>query len=241
MRRSATIPTWIVVAWLIAATSAAASADTPPASSDAFDPLERYGKEIVFDVFRDGRPVGFHQVTFARDAEGLAVNAQFELKVDFLFFTAYRFSYQSKARWQNDQLISLDVEVDDDGAKASLRALRGNNGFTVERAETRYTIGQSIYPTNHWHPGVIGEERVLNTLTGRINDITIRPKGSEPVTTEVGDVMAMRFVYTGDLENEVWYDDKGRWVKMRFLGRDGSTIEYVCRRCQGRDSRQARQ
>ena len=44
---------------------------------------------------------------------------------------------------------------------------------------------------------------------------------------------ATRYAYTGDLDNEVWYDDVGRWVKMRFKGRDGSTIDYVCRRCQG--------
>lgn len=241
MRRAATIPTWIAVACLAAATSTAVSADTHSVSSDAFDPLDRYGTGILFDVLRNGNPVGFHRVTFARDAEGLAVNTRFEIKIDFLFFTAYRYSYQSNARWQNGQLVSLDVQVDDDGAKANLRALRGKDGLTVERADTRYTIRQPIYPTNHWHPGVIGEDRVLNTLTGRINDVTIRPKESEPVTTELGNVMAMRFDYTGDLENEVWYDDKGRWVKMRFPGRDGSTIEYVCRRCQGPDSKQALQ
>jgi hypothetical protein len=241
MRRITITTIMTAISCLAVSAGALASADTRPASSNTFDPLDRYGTGILFEVLRDGNPVGFHRVTFASDAEGLVVNTHFEIKVDFLFFTAYRYSYQSKARWQKDQLVSLDVQVDDDGAKANLRALRGKNGLTVERAETRYTIGQSVYPTNHWHPGVIGEVRVLNTLSGRINDVTIRPSGSEPVTTEAGNVMATRYVYTGDLENEVWYDEDGRWVKMRFLGRDGSTIEYVCRRCQGRDPRQAQQ
>ncbi|MEK9673671.1 MAG: DUF6134 family protein [Rhodospirillaceae bacterium] len=241
MRRASITTIWAAVSCLAASAGAIASADTHSISSDTFDPLDRYGTEILFDVRRNGNSVGFHRVTFARDADGLAVTTRFEIKVDFLFFTAYRYSYQSKARWQSDQLVSLDVQVDDDGAEASLRALRGKDGLAVDRAETRHTIDQSIYPTNHWHPGVIGEVRVLNTLTGRVNDVTIRPSGSEPVTTEVGNVMATRYVYTGDLENEVWYDNEGRWVKMRFLGRDGSTIEYVCRRCQGRDPRQARQ
>jgi hypothetical protein len=55
----------------------------------------------------------------------------------------------------------------------------------------------------------------------------------EFVDTERGPVMATRYAYHGDLETEVWYDDFGRWVKMRFAGRDGSTIEYVCTLCQG--------
>jgi hypothetical protein len=239
MFRKITIMIWTAIALLAAAAGSAAWADTPSASSDAFDPVDRYGSEILFDVLRDGTPVGFHRVAFTRDTEGLAVNSQFELEVDFLFFTAYRYSYRSQARWQNDQLVSLEAHVDDDGTASKLQAVRGKNGLTVARAKTRYTIEQPIYPTNHWHPGVIGETRVLNTLTGRINDVTIRPQGRQLIPTEAGDVMAMRFVYSGDLQNEVWYDDAGRWVKMRFLGRDGSTIEYVCRRCQGRDAKQA--
>ena len=61
-------------------------------------------------------------------------------------------------------------------------------------------------------------------------------KGREPIPTERGDVVASRYSYTGDLaDTEVWYDDVGRWVKLRFLGRDGTPIEYACRRCQGGD------
>ena len=62
---------------------------------------------------------------------------------------------------------------------------------------------------------------------------TINSSALENVVTEIGRIPATRFAYSGDLQNEVWYDDAGRWVKMRFKGRDGSTIEYVCRRCQG--------
>lgn len=36
----------------------------------------------------------------------------------------------------------------------------------------------------------------------------------------------------GDLRTTVWYDDRGRWVKRRLRGRDGSTVNYACRRCQ---------
>ena len=53
------------------------------------------------------------------------------------------------------------------------------------------------------------------------------------VATERGGIPATHHAYTGDLSTEVWYDDAGRWVKMRFEAQDGSTIDYVCRRCQG--------
>ena len=57
--------------------------------------------------------------------------------------------------------------------------------------------------------------------------------GSETVMTENGPVTATRYRYSGELETEVWYDDAGRWVKLRFKGREGTPIAYKCRRCQG--------
>jgi hypothetical protein len=37
--------------------------------------------------------------------------------------------------------------------------------------------------------------------------------------------------YSGELELDAWYSEAGRWLGMRFKGRDGSTIEYFCRNC----------
>ena len=61
------------------------------------------------------------------------------------------------------------------------------------------------------------------------------------VATERGPVMATRYAYSGELQTEVWYDECGRWVKMRFAGRDGSIIDYVCRQCQGGGARKVQQ
>ena len=46
---------------------------------------------------------------------------------------------------------------------------------------------------------------------------------------EVG-LLGLTF-YQGHLHLDAWYDISGRWMGMRFKGRDGSTIEYRCRNC----------
>ena len=54
-----------------------------------------------------------------------------------------------------------------------------------------------------------------------MNNVRIEARGQEYVPTEGGDAKAMRYAYTGELETEVWYDQEDRWVKMRFVGKDG--------------------
>ena len=103
----------------------------------------------------------------------------------------------------------------------------------MRTGQRSYVTPGQVFPTSHWHGAVVSEQRVLNTLTGLVNEVRIEARGREPVETESGMVAAGRYAYSGDLNTDVWYDDCGRWVKLRFQARDGSTIDYVCRRCQG--------
>ena len=93
------------------------------------------------------------------------------------------------------------------------------SGLSME--QTYYEIPAPILPTDHWNAAVLGNTRVLNTLTGIVNDVRINKLGRTEVATEVGQVSATHYAYTGDLQTEVWYDDAGSWVKMRFKGNDG--------------------
>jgi hypothetical protein len=197
------------------------------------DPFALYDGEIAFDVFRNGSKVGAHRTLFARDGADITVRSTFNLQIDFLFFTAYRFTYQSEGRWRAGNLEKLTAKVDDDGTPFSLQTARDGARMKITKGSDVYYDDIPLYPTNHWTANVLTQNRVLNTLTGEINRVSIVPAGRETVTTERGNVTATRYRYTGDLETEVWYDDERHWVKMRFAGRDGSSIEYVCRRCQG--------
>ena len=197
------------------------------------DPIALYGDKIAFDVFRDDERVGTHTVKFSRAGEEIIVNSRFEIKIDVFFLTVYRFLYKSDAIWRDGALSALNVEVDDNSEVFWLKAKRYGNVTDIQSAFSNVKHEGIVYPTNHWNARVLGETRVLNTLTGLVNNVSIAARDREVVQTERGKIEATRFSYSGDLETEVWYDDWGRWVKMQFSSRDGTKIKYVCRRCQG--------
>jgi hypothetical protein len=127
----------------------------------------------------------------------------------------------------------LKASVNDNGEFFSLAAHRDQDRISIRNPDGINTTNAPLIPTNHWNAAVLSQSRVLNTLTGDINNVRITAQTREQVETEQGPVLATHYVYSGDLETEVWYDAKGRWVKMRFTASDGSTIDYRCRRCQG--------
>ena len=65
-----------------------------------------------------------------------------------------------------------------------------------------------IFPTDHWHFGVVNENIVINTLTGDLNKAVILRKNQERLTCGSRCFLAQRYSYTGDLKTDVWYDQK---------------------------------
>ena len=224
----------VLVALLFAATGAANANTMTDSAQSPGDPFSLYGAQIHFDVYRKGEKVGFHRVRFGGTARKLTVQSEFKVQIDILLIPVFRFTYRSEGQWRNGTMRRLDASVDDDGTPFSLTVRDSGERLLIRTAEQRVSTEPPLFPTNHWNFGVTNQNRVLNTLTGKVNSVRIVPQEREPVMTERGMVQATRYAYSGDLETEVWYDDSGRWVKMRFNGKDGTPIEYVCRLCQGR-------
>ena len=195
------------------------------------NPFDLYQDKVRFDVLRDGEKVGFHEATFSGDEDDFWVTTRFELEIKVLFIRAYAFKYFSKANWKNGVLSEISVIVDDDGEPFSLKGRKEAGEFLIESPKKKFQTPLPLFPTNHWNANVVNESVVLNTLTGELNRVEIISRGAETLQSRYGEIKGQRYSYTGDLDTEVWYDRKGRWVGMEFKGKDGSIITYVCRQC----------
>lgn len=230
----------LLITTVLAVWSNAARADTASPSVGAFapeqlasragTPMTLYPHGLTFDVLRDGSVVGQHRTTFRRDGDALTVSARMDLTVKLLGLTLYGFAYQSTAEWRDGALRSLTAVTDDDGTVTRVTAQEEGGEMRVEGPNGAAGTEAPLFPTNHWHAGVLTRDQVLNTITGRIATVTITPGPVEWVSTGSGPRSARRFDYGGAIQVSSWYDAAGRWVKLRFK-RGGSTIEYRCRVC----------
>ncbi|WP_119299747.1 DUF6134 family protein [Dongia deserti] len=209
--------------------SGTAIADVP---LPARDPFQLYGNEILFDVERDGELIGQHIVTFTRTTEGVRVDSRADVEVDLLFLSAYRLRHQAHELWSDGELKSVEASTNENGDYTHVQAVRDAAGMVISSSEGTFKV-PAILPTSHWNAALLKGGPLLNTLTGKLSDVRVFYQGFDTVTTRGGSLRARRYLYSGDLNGEIWFDDEGRWVKLRFRTKDGSIINYVCRRCQG--------
>lgn len=217
--RSAMIPVALLLATLAAPAGATPGTD------------QRY----VFDVSREGTTIGTHEVRLRRHGDTTRAVIDTRLRVRFLGLTVYSLDYAAEEVWVGDRLQSLRVEVNRNGERLSLEGRRRDDVFEVRDAAGERRLPLPLVPTNHWHPSILEQQRVLNTLTGRVNDVTVQRVGEESLTLASTTVTATRYRFDGELRLHSWYDDDGRWLAMDFEARDGSVIEYRCQNCTGRD------
>ncbi|MBB4284334.1 DUF6134 family protein [Roseospira goensis] len=199
-----------------------------------------YPNGLRFDVVRKGDVVGSHRTRFRRDGSDLVAESRMDLAITLLGFTVFRYDYRSTGTWRDGVPVALTAETNEDGDVRAVQARWTGDTLTVHGSKGRLTADRPLFPTNHWNPAVLTEDRVLNSITGGLNAVTITPGPIERVRTGTGPREARRFDYTGDLRVSAWYDARGRWVKLRFEGRDGTPVEYVCRECGGDQAARAR-
>ncbi len=200
--------------------------------SAASGPHSLYGDKIAFDVMRSGTVVGQHITRFREEEDTLVVTSETKIDISFLFVPLYEFDYRAVEKWQEEKLISLDINFSDGGDKTAFNVRREGDVLKVKKEGLSIDMQGDIISTNHWNSNVLRDQKVLNSLTGNLNAVTIKEIGKEEIQVTEGTLAATRYDYSGDLRDiSVWYDDKGRWVKLRFKAKDGSIIDYRCRTC----------
>lgn len=233
----------------------APASDTVPRFHNLQYWQQLYGPQIRFEITRDGKAVGDYQLDFipVNDSPGLwTVKTDMQMKFDLLVFFSYRFRYQAIEQWQNQQLLSFESRIDRNGKKQKNQLIRQNelaktaksqsDGPNSETAQNLlyqvsglagdFQLPGPIALSNHYNANIIRESRLFNSLSGKENQIQLIAQGKEKVFDGQNMVSSQRYQYSGDLEDTwVWYDAKGRWLRLRFIAEDGSEIQFNCLRC----------
>ncbi|MEZ6001162.1 DUF6134 family protein [Hyphomonas sp.] len=208
------------------ATSGPAVADNVP-SGDGFAWTPRDGDVIRFDVRRQGKPFGTHEVRFEVLPDGtIEAHTNVTLRAGIGPIPLYRYELQSTERWQDGLLVGLQGEVYKDGKAGSVTARAEGDVIEVEGTGFDGTVPLTTVPASHWNMAQTEASTLLSSENGQLIDVSVRLKGRETLEIAGVAVEANKFLLDSDIDVTLWYDDAGRWLKLSFSAR-GQQIDYV--------------
>ena len=179
-----------------------------------------------YEVMRNGKKIGDHVIHFEQDGEALKVIAETNMEVRFLFITAYQYQYRSEEQWCRSELQTVTTRVDDNGTVKETSARRSEEGYIVQRDGEEGFIAGQFPSTNHWNVAAVESDRLFNTITGKLNSVSVSALDMAGRQTQ-----PMRYAIRGELNIDTIYDPAGNWLGMSFEHGDGSTIEFRCVDC----------
>ncbi len=197
---------------------------------DTAEAAKLYANPTNYRIMRKGKRIGKHSIQFQQStdagADQLTVDVKSRIKVTILKVPVFSFNYQATEIWQNGALTKVMAETTENSKKTVVSATRQATEFVLQRGNTKESVTGLEHASNHWNPAALRSNSLFNTLSGKQNSVKVETIGKSLLDLPAGSIEATHFRYSGTLQAEVWYDNNGRWVQLRFKSDDGSIILY---------------
>jgi hypothetical protein len=180
----------------------------------------------VFEVTRDGKPIGTQTVTLKQDGDKLTVTTESTIAVKMLGITVYRMHQVLTDIYQGNRLIAVAAETKDpDGLRAGKLTREGDRWTGKIGKQSRDFECDCRSSSTMWHVAGLKGTAMIEASPLQLRSVAIEDKGAVSLDLPEGRVQARHFAVKGDIEREVWYDSAGNLVSARQRGSDGSLIQ----------------
>jgi hypothetical protein len=195
--------------WLIASLpSSKAFACTPPAPRTVY--------AIHHETYGD---IGTHTLTFHCDGEDLIVDTEVKVDVTMFFVTVYKRRARYREVWRQDRLLAYEAWTNEAGDEYVTKARLEDDQLIIDGVEPGVSVPADTVSSHPWNARVVDRELLFGMKDGRLLQVDVEAAGVEMI--DVGDkaIKARKYVVSGDIERELWYDQAGNWLRWRLESR----------------------
>lgn len=168
--------------------------------------------------------VGTHLITISASDDGYVIAVDNEIAAKFLFWT-HRAVFHHTEVWRDGRLTEFRRSSTQPGGEETVTVLARAIGdkLVVNGPAGKVAAPGDVLSSHPWNPGILTQRRLMSTEDGTLKKVHVTPAGEEALTAGGVRVLARKYVMTGDLMRELWYDEHGLCLQVR-LSEAGTTV-----------------
>ncbi len=170
--------------------------------------------------------IGTHGVSFSRGADELTVNVVIQIKVKLLFITAHSLESERREVWRGGRLVAYRARTDENSKLFNVSARMEGDSLVISGSNGTTRTQQPVFPTHPWNPEIVNQRLLMDTKTGELLEVSTKAAGEDTVEVAGVPVRTRRYVMSGGLDRELWFDESGNWIQMKFKN-DGATLTFT--------------
>ena len=187
----------------------------------------RPSERIVFSINHETYgPIGRHALRFHCDGDDLIVETDVEVDVKVLFVTVYQRRAKYREVWRQDRLVSYDAWTDEAGDEYVTKARIEDDRMIIDGVKPGVTAPVDTVSSHPWNVDVVDRNLLFGMKDGRLLQVDVDPAGEEIIAVGDTSIKARKYVVSGDIERELWYDQAGNWLRWRLESR-GNVVDIV--------------
>ncbi len=172
------------------------------------------GHSLSFLITRKGKKIGYQHIDFELQNNGsLKVSIHIDIRVKLSFITIYDFLHDNTEIWKEGNLQSLNSRTLRDGKSLNLSVKRVEGMLVIDNGEHEDIRAGSLKPSSYWYADFTLQERAIDTVTGKVLELTALYEGVEETAT--GEETHY-FTLNKDIPADIIYSDMGHWVGFKF-------------------------
>ena len=184
-------------------------------------------KTLMFDVFLDGKKIGYHRFEIEGPKKNAAVRSEAKFDVKFLFVTAFSYRHTAEENWTGGCLDGLQARTDSNGRELSVVGERTNNAFVIETADSEAELPECVMSFAYWNPGFLDQSRLLNPQTGEYLEVEVEELGADVVRLDGREIPARSVRITArQMDITLWYSENAEWLALESVAKGGRILRY---------------
>ena len=176
-------------------------------------------KEWIFNVTVDGNPIGMHRFkrTFRDEKTVIESEAKFDVKILFVNILKYR--HRNTEVWENGCLSEIESATRSNRKAFKVAGRRNEGSFSINTLDKAAIHQGCLYTFAYWNPDFPLQDRLLNSQTGEMEEVTIVKLDTE------SDSLTGYVINAKGGPIKVWYADE-TWIGLESTLKNGRTLEY---------------
>ena len=187
-----------------------------------------------FEIFLNDKKIGFHKLFFQNIGNKIVVNTEIQMIVKLVgIIPVLKYFHKGNEIWIDNRFVEAKTSTKKNRIKFKFTAKRKESKIEIKSRKKVFLVnGDSLF-TSYWNQNWLKKKVLFDTQHGKKRFISVEKKDFEKIKTSNSTIFAQRYKVTGTqdkpngkkIDYDIWYDDKGRWVKIKFFVKK-SLIEY---------------
>ena len=180
--------------------------------------------EIKFEIFRNDKKVGYHNIIFSRDKEMLIVRNKIQFEIKKLGISFYKYQSEGTEVYDQDGLLFTFNSKTSDNKKLKYCNIeaQNNKNYLIDGSSYKGTLNKDFVISSYWNHEILKKNTQISGITCKIRNQKVTFLKNELMEVKGQITKTSVFNIDGEgLDTQIWYRKKDMAIVRQILNQKG--------------------